>query len=162
MSLAREVLLSDRRTQRVIKYVQAKILGRLPKQAETTEILELKFACATNGTGIIECDYFTNVESEVDRLPTDELWFRYQQGQRLTTATANALLAPFFHQPAFRGFSCFTAACVSAVSGVDAADPRCGGWDREFLRADGSSNRKWYCREMGRCVSKFDCGLQRK
>lgn len=64
------------------------------------DILGLKFAYATNGNGIFEYDYFTGLESEIDRFPTpDELWFRYQQGQGLTTTTANALLAPFFHQP---------------------------------------------------------------
>jgi type I restriction enzyme R subunit len=63
-------------------------------------ILGLKFAYATNGTDIIEYDFFTGVEKEAAQFPTpEELWFRYQQGQGLTTATTNALLAPFFHQP---------------------------------------------------------------
>jgi type I restriction enzyme R subunit len=72
----------------------------LQQAKDYAEILGLKFAYATNGTGIIEYDFFTALETELDRFPTpDELWFRYQQGQGLTTATADALLAPFFHQP---------------------------------------------------------------
>jgi len=72
----------------------------LQQAKDYADILGLKFAYATNGAGIIEHDYFTGLETELDRFPTpDELWFRYQQGQGLTTATANALLVPFFQQP---------------------------------------------------------------
>ena len=64
------------------------------------EILGLKFAYATNGTQILEYDAFTRLEREINQFPTpDELWFRYQQGQGLTTATTNALLVPYFHNP---------------------------------------------------------------
>ena len=50
---------------------------------EYAEILGLKFAYATNGHRIIEIDYTTGTEREVDRFATPaELW------QRLTTATA--------------------------------------------------------------------------
>jgi type I restriction enzyme R subunit len=63
-------------------------------------ILGLKFAYATNGTDIIEYDFFTGQEQVIDRFPTpDELWARYQIGQGLTQAVANAVLVPFFHQP---------------------------------------------------------------
>jgi type I restriction enzyme R subunit len=72
----------------------------LQQAKDYAEILGLKFAYATNGSGIIEYDFFTALETELDRFPTpDELWFRYQQRRGLTTGTANALLAPFFHQP---------------------------------------------------------------
>jgi type I restriction enzyme R subunit len=63
-------------------------------------ILGLKFAYATNGTDILEYDCFTAHEQLIDRFPTpDELWARYQIGQGLTQAVADALLVPFFHQP---------------------------------------------------------------
>jgi type I restriction enzyme R subunit len=63
-------------------------------------ILGLKFAYATNGTDVVEYDFFTGREQLVDRFPTpDELWARYQIGQGLSGAVANALLVPFFHQP---------------------------------------------------------------
>lgn len=64
------------------------------------QILGLKFAYATNGTDILEYDFFTTQEQFIDQFPTpDELWARYQIGMGLGAATANALLVPFFHQP---------------------------------------------------------------
>jgi len=56
----------------------------LQQAKEYAAILGLKFAYATNGTSIIEYDFFTAQENDVERFPTpDELWFRYQQGQGL-------------------------------------------------------------------------------
>ncbi len=63
-------------------------------------ILGLKFAYATNGREILEHDFFAGLERPIEAFPTpDELWARYQAGMGLTTATTNALLAPFSHQP---------------------------------------------------------------
>jgi type I restriction enzyme R subunit len=52
------------------------------QQARTyAEMLGLKFAYATNGTEIIEIDYFTGTETPVpDFAGPDELWHRYQAG----------------------------------------------------------------------------------
>ena len=63
------------------------------------EMLGLKFACATNGTDIIEIDYFTGCETRVPTFPTpDELWQRYQVGAGLTSPSqASQLLAPYNH-----------------------------------------------------------------
>ena len=66
------------------------------------EMLGLKFAYATNGREIIEFDYFTGLESRLDRFPTPaELWLRFQQGSGLaaTPEAAERLLAPFHHEP---------------------------------------------------------------
>lgn len=72
----------------------------LQQAKDYATILRLKFAYATNGTDIIEYDFFTGQEKEVDRFPTpDELWFRYQQGQGLTGEIGNARLVPDFHNP---------------------------------------------------------------
>jgi type I restriction enzyme, R subunit len=72
----------------------------LQQAKDYAEILGLKFAYATNGRDIIEYDFFTCQEQLLDRFPTpDELWARYQIGQGLTQAVADALLVPFFHQP---------------------------------------------------------------
>jgi len=72
----------------------------LQQAKEYAEILGLKFAYATNGTEIIEYDYFTGLEQVLDRFPTpDELWARYQQGQGFTGAVANARLVPDFYNP---------------------------------------------------------------
>jgi type I restriction enzyme R subunit len=72
----------------------------LQQAKEYAEILGLKFAYATNGTEIIEYDYFTCLEQVIDRFPTpDELWTRYQQGQGFTGTVANARLVPDFYNP---------------------------------------------------------------
>lgn len=72
----------------------------LQQAKDYATILGLKFAYATNGKDIIESDFFTGQEKEVERFPTpDELWFRYQQGQGLSGAIANARLVPDFYNP---------------------------------------------------------------
>ncbi|HEX7375965.1 MAG TPA: type I restriction-modification enzyme R subunit C-terminal domain-containing protein [Pirellulales bacterium] len=72
----------------------------LQEAKDYADILGLKFAYATNGREIIEHDFFTGQEREIDRFPSpDEHWFRYQQGQGLTGAVANARLVPDFHDP---------------------------------------------------------------
>ncbi len=63
----------------------------LQQAKDYATILGLKFAYATNGIDIIEYDFFTAQEREIGRFPTpDELWFRYQLGQGLTRAIADA------------------------------------------------------------------------
>lgn len=72
----------------------------LQQAKDYATILGLKFAYATNGNDIIEYDFFSGQEKEVERFPTpDELWFRYQQGQGLSGAVANARLVPDFYNP---------------------------------------------------------------
>jgi type I restriction enzyme, R subunit len=70
------------------------------QQARTyAEMLNLKFAYATNGHDIIEIDYFTGKETHVDGYASPEdLWKRYQAGQGLTKAEiGDRLLTPFNH-----------------------------------------------------------------
>jgi type I restriction enzyme, R subunit len=72
----------------------------LQQAKDYATILGLKFAYATNGRDIIEFDFFTSQEKEVEQFPTpDELWFRYQQGQGLSGEVANARLVPDFYNP---------------------------------------------------------------
>lgn len=98
----------------------------LQQAKDYAEILGLKFAYATNGSAIIEYDYFTARETSLDRFPTPaELWFRYQQCQGLTTATANALLAPFFHQPGREPRYYQKIAIQRAVEAFVGGRPRC-------------------------------------
>jgi type I restriction enzyme R subunit len=61
------------------------------------EMLQLKFAYATNGQDIIEIDYFTGKETRVTGYPTpDALWERYQQGNGVPgSKAAEQLLTPF-------------------------------------------------------------------
>jgi type I restriction enzyme, R subunit len=63
------------------------------------EMLDLKFAYATNGADIIEIDYFTGRETRVTDYPKPaELWQRYEQGRGLTSSVTTArLLAPYNH-----------------------------------------------------------------
>ena len=63
------------------------------------EMLELKFAYATNGRDIIEIDYFTGKETQVeDYAAPEELWQRYQAGQGLKKPEiAERLLTPYNH-----------------------------------------------------------------
>ncbi|RIX44132.1 MAG: DEAD/DEAH box helicase [Rhodocyclales bacterium GT-UBC] len=81
--------------------VEAKEIG-LPAETgvqqarEYAEILGLKFAYATNGRRIVEIDYTTGTEREVDRYATpDELFARLTTGSHLPQTGAPHLLEPF-------------------------------------------------------------------
>ena len=81
--------------------VEAKEIG-LPAETgvqqarEYAEILGLKFAYATNGHRIIEIDYTTGTEREVDRYATpDELFARLTSAAHLPQDGAKHLLEPF-------------------------------------------------------------------
>jgi len=72
-----------------IAVVEAKAAYKLPgdglQQAkEYAEMLGLKFAYSTNGHGIVEFDYITGKEREIDSFPRpDELWGRFRGGEKL-------------------------------------------------------------------------------
>lgn len=60
------------------------------------EMLGLKFAYATNGHSIIEIDYLTGQEIEIDRYPTpEEIWQRLIAANTFTETTANTWIEPF-------------------------------------------------------------------
>lgn len=60
------------------------------------ETLGLKFAYATNGRRIIEIDYTTGTEREVDRFATpEELWRRLAAAAHLDGTASSHLLEPF-------------------------------------------------------------------
>lgn len=62
------------------------------------EILGLKFAYSTNGEGIVEFDYLSGLERELESFPTpEELWERLRGGQGLDEETAERLLTPSHH-----------------------------------------------------------------
>jgi len=87
----------------MIAVVEAKPEYRLPgdglQQAKDyAEILGLQFAYATNGHGIVEFDYTTGEEHELDAFPTpEELWARLRRSQGLTDEQAARVLAPAHH-----------------------------------------------------------------
>ncbi|HLX62355.1 MAG TPA: DEAD/DEAH box helicase family protein, partial [Planctomycetota bacterium] len=61
----------------------------LQQAKDYAAILNLKFAYATNGPGIVEFDFTTGIEREITAYPTpDELWARLRAFERLTDDTA--------------------------------------------------------------------------
>jgi type I restriction enzyme R subunit len=87
----------------MIAVVEAKPDYKTPAQGlqqakEYAEILGLKFAYATNGRGIVEFDYLTGLEREIEDFPTpEELWLRYCEGIGLADEIVDKLLTPFNH-----------------------------------------------------------------
>ncbi len=85
--------------------VEAKAEYKLPgdglQQAKDyAETLTLKFAYSTNGGGIIEFDYLTGGEREVETFPTpDELWLRLRAKSKLSKEATERLLTPGLHTP---------------------------------------------------------------
>ncbi len=71
----------------------------LQQAKDYAEMLGLKFAYSTNGHQIVEFDYLSGVERELDHYPSpEELWQRYSQTFGLTDAATRTLLEPFNHQ----------------------------------------------------------------
>ncbi|MCI0535331.1 MAG: DEAD/DEAH box helicase family protein [Verrucomicrobiales bacterium] len=61
----------------------------LQQAKDYAEILQLKFAYSTNGLHIIEFDYITGLERELNAFPTPaELWSRLRAAEKLTDETA--------------------------------------------------------------------------
>ena len=83
-----------------IAVVEAKASYRTPGEGlqqakEYAEILDLRFAFATNGHGIVEFDYLTGVEREIDAFPTPaELWCRLTAVEPIAPEAAARLLTP--------------------------------------------------------------------
>ncbi len=70
----------------------------LQQAREYAIMLGLQFAFATNGHGIVEFDFVTGVEREINAFPTpDELWARLIQCQGLDTTSTEKLLTPAYH-----------------------------------------------------------------
>jgi type I restriction enzyme R subunit len=70
----------------------------LQQAKEYAEILGLKFAYSTNGNGIVEFDYTTGRETELDAFPSPkELLSRLIVDEGMTDEMVERLLAPFNH-----------------------------------------------------------------
>ena len=85
----------------MLAVVEAKAAYRLPgdglQQAkEYAAILGLKFAYSTNGHGVVEFDFTTGRERELDGFPKPaELWERFRASEKIEDEeTANGLLTP--------------------------------------------------------------------
>src|ERR1022692_2669195 len=68
----------------------------MQQSKDYAEILNLKFAYASNGKEIIEFDYITGLERQIDSFPTPaELWARLRAAEKLADdSAAQRLLAP--------------------------------------------------------------------
>ena len=72
----------------------------LSQAKKYAEILDLKFAYSTNGTGIVEFDYLTGLERSIDSFPTpDELWLRLNGAKPLPESAQEKVLAPYYPDP---------------------------------------------------------------
>jgi type I restriction enzyme, R subunit len=86
-----------------IAVVEAKTLYAKPgdglQQAkEYAQILGLKFAYATNGHGIVEHDFLTGRDNDLDGFPSaDDLWSRLRASEAIDEKTAERVLAPYYH-----------------------------------------------------------------
>jgi type I restriction enzyme R subunit len=85
----------------MLAVVEAKAAYKLPadglQQAKDyAAILGLKFAYSTNGHGIVEFDFTTGEERQLDAFPKPvELWQRFQASEKIEDdETANKLLTP--------------------------------------------------------------------
>lgn len=78
-----------------------KTAGEGMQQAKDyAQILNLKFAYATNGTEILEFDFITGIEKKVKEFPTpDELWNRLNQVEPVKEEIKETLLKPFYPIP---------------------------------------------------------------
>ncbi len=67
----------------------------LQQAKDYAQILGLKFAYATNGHGIIEFDFITGLEREIEAFPTpDELWARLTKSLSLSADAGEKVLTP--------------------------------------------------------------------
>jgi len=66
---------------------------------EYGEMLGLKFAYSTNGHGIVEHDYFTGRDKDLETFPSpEELWNRIRQAESITNdITASRIISPCYH-----------------------------------------------------------------
>jgi type I restriction enzyme R subunit len=70
----------------------------LQQAKDYAEVLGLSFAYATNGHGIVEFDYLTGLERELEAFPSpEELWSRLTTHQQIPPAAAARLLSPAYH-----------------------------------------------------------------
>jgi len=86
-----------------IAVVEAKAVYRtagdgLQQAKEYAQILGLKFAYATNGYSIIEHDFLTGLDNELQSFPTpSDLWARLRGAQNLSEDVGNRMLTPYYH-----------------------------------------------------------------
>jgi type I restriction enzyme R subunit len=81
------------------KTIYAKPGDGLQQAKEYAQILGLKFAYATNGHGIVEHDFLTGQDNDLEAFPSaDDLWSRLSTSEGIgDEKTAERILAPYYH-----------------------------------------------------------------
>jgi type I restriction enzyme, R subunit len=80
------------------KTIYANAGDGLQQAKEYAQILGLKFAYATNGHGIVEHDFLTGQDNDLEDFPSaDDLWSRLRAGEGIDEQTAERVLAPYYH-----------------------------------------------------------------
>jgi len=70
----------------------------LQQAKEYAQILGLKFAYATNGHSIIEHDFLTGLDNEIQNFPKpSELWERLRAAENISDSVGERLLTPYYH-----------------------------------------------------------------
>src|SRR5437588_9407694 len=70
----------------------------LQQAKDYAQILGLKFAYSTNGHGIVEHDFLTGKDNDIEAFPTpDDLWNRLKQSENISDEIKERLLAPYYH-----------------------------------------------------------------
>ncbi|HME01228.1 MAG TPA: DEAD/DEAH box helicase family protein [Terriglobia bacterium] len=70
----------------------------LQQAKEYADILGLKFAYATNGEGIVEHDFLTGADTELEAFPSPaDLWGRLRSQEGISDEVAARLLTPYYH-----------------------------------------------------------------
>ena len=67
-------------------------------------ILNVPFAYSSNGTGFLEHDFLTGIETELgrDSLPSpEELWQRYKKAEKITDEQEKIIEEPYFYKPGY-------------------------------------------------------------
>ncbi len=70
----------------------------LQQAKEYAQILGLKFAYSTNGHGIVEHDFTTGRDNDLETFPSpDELWQRLKQAENISSQVVERFLTPYYH-----------------------------------------------------------------
>jgi type I restriction enzyme R subunit len=70
----------------------------LQQAKDYAQILDLKFAYATNGHGIVEHDFLTGKDSDLKTFPShDQLWQRLRTSEHIPAEAVEKLLQPYYH-----------------------------------------------------------------
>src|SRR5947208_52959 len=70
----------------------------LQQAKDYAQILGLQFAYSTNGHGIVEHDFLTGLDTDIEAFPTpDDLWNRLKASENISDEIKERLLAPYYH-----------------------------------------------------------------